>query len=222
MNTGFGPNPTAFGHVASAHLARWSALIHYTAEEWGIAGEYDQGHNPFPGASLFSGNGPSVFFTPPASASTAGGTTSPYGVQYYNFSAMTAALLGNSRTVQQGFDFFGHLHIPNTPFRLIGLFQLFQPNTKVDDDPLDFYRYMVGVEWQINEFVRLAVDTQNLSFYQGQSPFSTNYANSFADVFIPVKNTSKAGATPFAPPRSITNPVPRDTHAMELNLEFAF
>jgi hypothetical protein len=223
VNTGFGPNSSAFGHVASAHLDRWALLLHYTAEQWGLAAEYDQGHNSFPGANLFSGNGPSVFFTPPATASTAGGTTSPYSVQYYNFSALTAALLGNSRTVQQGFDVFGHLHIPETPFRLIGLFQFFQPNTHVDHDPLDFYRYMVGVEWQINEFVRLAIETQNLQFYEGQQPFSTAYANHFADVFVPVKNTGTGGAAhPFLPPKAVTDPVPRDTHAIELNLEFAF
>lgn len=223
LNSGFGPAPNAFGHVANAHLDRWAALVHYTAEQWGIAAEYDQGRNSFPGANLFTGNGPSVFFTPPATASTSGGTTSPYSVQYYNFSALTAALLGNSRTVQQGFDVFGHLHIPETPFRLIGLFQFFEPNTKVDHDPLDFYRYMVGVEWQINEFVRLAIDTQNLQFYEGQQPFSTAYANHFADVFVPVKNTNTGGAAhPFLPPKAVGDPSPRDTHAFELNLEFAF
>ena len=221
INTGFGPAPSAFGHVANAHLTRWAALVHYTAEQWGIAAEYDQGHNSFPGANLFSGNGPSVFFTPPATASTTGGTTNPYTVPYYNFSALTAALLGNSRTVQQGFDVFGHLHIPETPFRLIGLFQFFEPNTKVNRDPLDFYRYMVGLEWQINEFVRLAIDTQNLSFYEGNQPFSTAYANHFADVFVPVKNTAPGGK-PFAPPKAVGDPAPRDTHAIELNLEFAF
>ena len=68
FTTGFGPNPSAFGRVASAHLDRWAALLHYTAEQWGIAFEYDQGHNAFPGANLFSGSGPTVFFTPPAAA----------------------------------------------------------------------------------------------------------------------------------------------------------
>ena len=221
VNTGFGPNPSAFGHVANAHLTRWAVLVHYTAEQWGIGAEYDQGHNAFPGSNLFSGNGPSVFFTPPASASTAGGTSNPYTTPYYNFSALTAALLGNSRTVQQGFDIFGHVHIPETPFRLIGLFQFFQPNTKVDRDPLDFYRYMIGIEWQINEFIRLALDTQNLDFYHGQEPFSAAYANQFAEVFLPVKKTSAPVGT-FAPPKSVADPVPRDTHAVELNLEFAF
>lgn len=143
---------------------------------------------------------------------------------YYNFSALTAALLNNSRTVQRGFDVFGHVHLPYTPFRLIGLFQWFEPNAKVDRDPLDFYRYMVGVEWQINEFVRLAVDTQNLNFYHGQEPFPTAYANTFGDVFLPIKNTSTASGAPktFPAPKTVTDPVPRDTHAIELNLEFAF
>jgi hypothetical protein len=222
LNTGFGPNPSAFGHVANAHLTRWAAILHYTAEEWGIAGEYDQGHNSFPGANLFTGNGPTVFFTPPAAASPSGGTANPYTVPYYNFSALTAALLGNSRTVQRGFDVFGHYHIPETPLRLIGLFQWFEPNSKVNRDPLDFYRYMVGVEWQINEFVRLAIDTQNLNFYQSQEPFSTAYANTFGNVFLPIKNTTSKTSPSFQPPKTVTNAVPRDTHAIELNLEFAF
>jgi hypothetical protein len=83
---------------------------------------------------------------------------------------------------------------------------------------------MVGVEWQINEFVRLAIDTQNLQFYQGQQPFSTAYANHFADVFLPVPDTKSCaakGAT-FKPPSAVGDPCPRDTHAIELNLEFAF
>lgn len=222
VNTGFGPNPSAFGHVASAHLDRWAAIVHYTAETWGIVGEYDQGHNAFPGAKLFTGNAPTVFFTPPASASVAGGTTNPYAVQYYNFSAMTAALLGNSRTVQQGFDIFGHVHVPHTPLRMIGLFQWFEPNSKVNRNPLDFYRYMEGVEWQVNEFIRVAVETQSLSYYHSQQPFSTAYANQFAKVFVPVKNTGSTGPATFAPPAAIADPVPRATHTIELNLEFAF
>ncbi|HLI79433.1 MAG TPA: hypothetical protein VKV03_05590, partial [Candidatus Binataceae bacterium] len=76
--------------------------------------------------------------------------------------------------------------------------------------------------WQINEFVRLAVDTQNLQFYHDQTPFSTTYANSFADVFLPIKNTTSATAPKFQPPKNINQPVPRDTHAVEVNLEFAF
>jgi hypothetical protein len=220
LNSGFGPSSSTFGHVGNAHLTRWSALLHYTAETWGIAAEYDQGHNAFAASNLFSGNGPSVFFTPPASASSAGGTTSPYGVPYYNFSALSAALLNNSRTVQQGFDVFGHVQIPETPLRVIGLFQFMQPNTHVDVNPFDFYRYMIGVEWQVNEFIRIAVDTQNLNFYHDQTPFSTAYANKFGDVFIPVTHTGSA--TKFAPPKTVADPVPRDTHAIELNLEFAF
>ncbi len=134
---------------------------------------------------------------------------------------MTQALLGNTRTVQQGFDFFGHVHIPQTRFTLIGLFQLFQPNTHVDADPLDFMRYMVGVEYRFNEFVRIAVDTQNTLFYQSQNPFPTAEANHFAKLFVPIKNTN-AGGAPFQPPSHITDPVPRDTHSIMANLEFTF
>jgi hypothetical protein len=83
---------------------------------------------------------------------------------------------------------------------------------------------MVGVEWQINEFVRLAIDTQNLNFYHGQEGFSTVYANTFGDVFLPIKDTSTAKGAPktFGAPSVVNDPVPRDTHAIELNLEFAF
>jgi hypothetical protein len=221
VNSGFGPCSTCFGHVNNSHLMRLAALLHYTTEEWGIAGEYDQGHNAFNGSNLFSASGPSVFFTPPATASAAGGTSSTYSVQYYNFSAMTAALQNNSRTVQQGFDFFGHVHIPETRFTLLGLFQYFQPNTHVNTNPLDFMRYMVGVEYRFNEFVRLAVDTQDTLFFHSQTPFPTSEANHFAKLFVPIKNTN-AGGAPFQPPTSIIDPVPRDTHSVQLNLEFSF
>lgn len=225
VNTGFGPNPNAFGHVNNAHLTRFAALLHYDSEEWMLAGEWDYGHNAFPGTSLFSSNGPTVFFTPPTFTFPGGvpsAASNPYTVPYYNFSAMTAALLNNSRTVQQGFDFFGRLHIPNTRFSLFGMFQFFQPNTKVNLNPLDFQRWVGGVQYQANEFVRIALDTQNLLYFRDQTPFSTAYANTFGDVFLPVANTGKTGPKTFTPPTNINQPVPRDVHIVELNLEFNF
>ncbi len=70
--------------------------------------------------------------------------------------------------------------------------------------------------------LRLAVDTQNLQFYHSQDPFSTAYANHFANVFLPVPNTKTGKGAVFSPPTNISDPVPRDTHAVEVNLEFAF
>ena len=81
-------------------------------------------------------------------------------------------------------------------------------------------RYMLGVEYRFNEFVRIAVDTQNTLFYHSQNPFPTSEANHFAKLFVPVPHTGTT--TKFDPPTSITDPVPRDTHAVEINLEFSF
>ena len=61
-----------------------------------------------------------------------------------------------------------------------------------------------------------------LQFYHDQTPFSTAYANSFADVFLPVPNTKTGKGATFNPPKTVTDPVPRDTHVLEVNLEFAF
>src|SRR5579863_565676 len=40
------------------HLARAAALASYTAETWGLIGEWDYGHNAFSAGNLFSGSGP--------------------------------------------------------------------------------------------------------------------------------------------------------------------
>ena len=226
--TGFGANPNAFGRENDAHLTRVATILHYDTENWSFGGEWDYGHNAFPAANLFSSNGPSVFFTPPSFTFPGGVPTAaanPYTTPYYNFAAMTAAFQNNSRTVQQGFDFFGRYHLPDTKFTAFGLFQYFQPNTKVDHNPLDFYRYVAGVQYQVNEFVRIALDTQDLQFFHGQDPISTKYANSFGKVFVPVANSNagkKGQPATFLPPSFVSDPVPRDTHELELSFEFSY
>jgi hypothetical protein len=42
------------------------------------------------------------------------------------------------------------------------------PNTQFGKDPLDFYRWVFGISYQYNEYLRFAIDSQNLSFYHSQ------------------------------------------------------
>ena len=81
-------------------------------------------------------------------------------------------MFNNGRAVEQGYDVFGHLHIPNTPFTLFGMFEWFQPNTKVNLNPFDFQRWIAGISYQYNEFLRFSINTQNLSYYHNNFAFS--------------------------------------------------
>jgi hypothetical protein len=105
----------------------------------------------------------------------------------------------------------GHYHIPRTPFTLFGLFQWFQPNTKVNLNPLDFQRWVGGISYQYNEYLRFAIDSQNLLFYHAQTNVSEDAVNAFAPVF----KTPTHGAL-------IADAVPRDSHAFFLNMEFNY
>ena len=67
-----------------------------------------------------------------------------------------------------GWDFLGHVDIPHTPFTAFGEWQQFLPNTRVGHNPLDFERYDLGVQWLINKYLRIAVDTQAIQYYQKQ------------------------------------------------------
>ena len=40
-------------------------------------------------------------------------------------------------------------------------------NTKFTD-PLDFYRWVFGISYQYNEYLRFAIDSQNISYYHSQ------------------------------------------------------
>jgi hypothetical protein len=186
---------TSLLNAKTGHIMRAAAMLHYTAENWGLIAEYDFGHNAFTGGNLFSSSGPADYF----------GTAT---TSYSGFSKMTTAFLENGSAVERGLDFMGHYHIPTTPFTLFGLFEWFQPNTKVDNDPLDFQRWVAGVSYQYNEYLRFAIDSQNLMFYHSQRSIPESYVNSFAPVF--------AGPTTG---KSVTDAVPRDTHAFFINME---
>jgi len=173
------------------HIARAAALAHYTAETWGIVGEWDYGHNAFSSSNLYSGSGPAdaIGIT----------TTGPSSFTAWN--KMVGGIL-NTQSVQMGWDFMGHLDIPHTPFTLFGLFQQILPNTRITENPLDFQRYDLGVQWLINKYLRVAADAQAIQYYHSQFTFpKTNEGTAIAE-------------TPDA--------VPRDTHAFFLNLEFRY
>ena len=182
-----------FKNTSCAHLARAAALVHYTAESWGVIGEWDYGHNAFTPGNLFSGSGPSDAIGVPS--------TGPSNFVAYN--KMVGNIL-NTQSVQMGADLLGHWDIPHTPFTAFGLLQWFQPNTRVNKDPLDFTRYDLGVQWLINKYVRVAFDSQAIQYYHSQFTFPAAH----------VPGQGFTPATKFA--------VPRDTHAFFLNLEFRY
>jgi hypothetical protein len=221
-----------------AHIQRIAALLHYTAYNWGIAGEYDAGTNAFAASNLWSGSGPAdAFGFPTGKAITSGtfagntcgnGSTTIVGgkiVQpcypllhtYGPQTAAQTAILNNGQSDQQGFDFFGHFHIPETPVTLFGMFQWLQPNTNFASNPLDFYRWIFGVSYQYNEYLRFAIDSQNISYYHSQQsipiatlkPFGYSPGGTFNGQTLP-----KTG--------SIPDMVQRDTHSIFANVEFSY
>jgi hypothetical protein len=181
--------PAPFFNAPKAHITRMSGLVHYNTEWWGLAFEYDQGHNAFTSGNLFS-------------------AVTPTG-KYAANGTLAGALLNNGRAVEQGYDIFGHLHIPNTPLTLFGMFEWWQPNTHVDVNPFDFQRWIAGVSYQYNEFLRFSINTQNLSYYHENFAFSHAYANTFAKGAFPATGT-------------VPNAVFRDGHSLFLNLEFNY
>lgn len=214
-----------------AHITRIAALLHYTAEQWGVAGEFDYGNNAFSAANLFSGSGPSDEFGTasgtqygPKTAKTFYGNSCSSSALCYNpysgFGAQTGAwnaLLNNGQSRQIGMDIFGHYHIPDTAFTLFGMFQWFQPNDKVNPDPLDFQRFIAGLSYQYNEYLRFAVDSQNVLFYHNQQAESVPWLEQFN--YVPGSKLNsillpKTGTIPFL--------VPRDTHSIFANVEFAY
>lgn len=176
--------PDTSGTGGGTQTWRDAFLVHYTGDHWGIAAEYDIGKNALTPTQLFSGAGPL-----PTSSFKA-------------FNTMATDIL-NNQSDQRGYDFFGHVDIPRTPFTLFGMFQAFQPNTKVQKNPLDFYRWVAGIDYRINNYFRVAVDSQNITYYHSQFTFP---GQTLGGTVVPV--------TPFA--------VPRDTHAFMLNIEFKY
>jgi hypothetical protein len=170
-------------------IYRMAYLIHYETEQFGLAFEYDLGKNAFSSGNFFSGSGPPQEF----------GIAGP--PQYTAWTAMMNGILNTGNSRQEGFDWFGRYHIPKTPFTFFGMYEWFLPNTRIQTDPIDFQRYIVGIAYQYNEYLRFALDTQNLMFYHSQFTFPAN---------------------PSAGIPTTTNAVPRDSHSFWLNVEFNY
>ena len=97
------------------------------------------------------------------------------------------------------------------------MFQWLMPNDNVNEDPLDFMRFVAGISYQYNEYLRFALDSQNLLFYHDQFSVPISYAKNFNYAAGGTLNGRKLPAT-----GSIPNTVPLDTHAIFLNIEFAY
>ena len=183
------PNKTPDSGTIATHISRAAALLHYTTDWWGIAGEYDQGHNAFTSSNFFAGSGPADQF---------GLGVTPYA----GFDAMVKALQDNDHTDQQGVDVFGHVDIPTTPFSVFGMYQWFLPNTQVSKNPLDFNRFVLGVAYKYNSYLRFALNTQYLGFYHPQFTFPASKQ--------------------FGLKSAVPNAVPNDILAVFMNVEFNY
>jgi hypothetical protein len=227
--------------ATNARFERIAALLHYSAPLWNIAGEFDYGANAFSLSNLFSGSGTSDAFGTPSgpaiSSSTSGfnqfltgapatgkgscSTTTPCYNSYASWGPQTAvwqALLQNGRERSIGADFFGHFNIPYTKLSVFGMFEWFMPNDNINPDPLDFQRFIVGVSYQYNEYLRFAIDSQNLSFYHNQFGFPVATAESFN--YVP--GVLNGRQLPSVKTYTIPNLVPSDTHSIFANVEFAY
>ncbi len=188
-----------------AEIERLAEIIHYTADTWGIAFEYDWGRNAWTPGNMFSGSGPAEAFglVP----------TVPALVESQTLWANLAnALQNNGRTFQQGFNLFGHVLLGDTPFTLFGWLEWWLANTAVPVNPFDFYRVVVGISYQVNEYVRIAIDYQGIIYYHKQFNFPVSEAQRFGFV-LP---SQYAGVT------QISKVVPDSIDCIMMNLEYAF
>jgi hypothetical protein len=213
----------------NAHFTRMAAILSYATEEWNALGEFDYGQNAFTVGTLFRGSGPQDAFgtptgTPVTPGPFAGNTTCTAAVPCYplanTYGPQTAAyqaILGNGRAREIGVDFLGHYYIPGTKLTAFGMFQWFMPNDNLSKNPLDFQRFVVGLSYQYNEYLRFALDSQNLLFYHDQFSLPTSYLSKFN--YVP---GGKFNGWLLPKTGSIPNLVPLDTHAIFLNMEFAY
>jgi len=180
-------------------ITRVAALVHYTTKsnDYGIAAEYDYGRNAFSSGNLFSGSGP-------ADAFGLGPT------QYAPFNSLTGALLGGTHTNQRGFDFFGHARIAKSPYYLFGMFEQFNPNTNVSNNPLDFRTVIGGISYKYGKYWQFALDSQNVIYSHKQFTFPASQ--------LALYSTSLAASNP----NGIPNAVPDSSNAIFFNVLFNY
>jgi uncharacterized coiled-coil protein SlyX len=195
----YGYNNAAPDTNSQTPVVRAAALVHYQSPHNGgqIAFEYDYGRNAFSTGNLFGGSAPLDL--------VGLGTT-----QYAGMSKLASAILAGRSTKQQSFDVFGHINIPNSKVALFGLYQFFQPNTNIPDDPLDFHRLVAGISYRVNKNVRLAIDSQDVLYKHSQFIYPAATLATF--------NPALAAANPGG----IANAVPPSVKALFLNMEFTF
>ena len=237
--------PTAL-KASDAHIERIAALVHYSQPLWNLVGEFDYGQNAFSLANLFSGagttdafgtaSGPSISGNtlgdqrltgaPPTGklscSSTANSPPTPCYNAFASFGPQTAvyrAILQNGRERNIGVDFFGHFNIPNTKLSVFGMFQWFMPNDNIAENPLDFQRFVAGIAYQYNEYLRFAIDSQNFSFYHNQFGIPVGTAEGFN---YSASSSFNGRQLPSVKSYVITNLVPQDTHSIFANVEFAY
>ena len=189
----------------NARIERLAEIVHYTADNWGLAFEYDWGKNAWTPGNQYSGSGPAEIFgetpsLPPAAT-----------LNQEAFANLASALLNNGRTTQQAFNLFGHYHIPDTKFTLFGWINQFNTNTDVNNNPFDWQRYVVGIAYQYNEYLRFAIDEQAILYYQNQYNFPVSYAKQFN--FVAPKGFKG---------KTIPNVVLPDMHTTMVNIEYMF
>ncbi|MGH7814207.1 MAG: hypothetical protein ACREQI_09420 [Candidatus Binataceae bacterium] len=200
------PNKAPDGQVpgsaaAYAHIMRFAGFLYYNSNDrdfdglfkglkWGLIGEADYGQNAFSSGNLYSGSGP---------ADVISGTTTPF----HAWNTMAGKLLGTGQTTQLGWDVLGHVDIPNTPFTVFGLWQSFMPNLQPSEDPLDYHRYDLGIQYLIDKNLRIALTGQGIDYYHSQFTFPATMLGSTS---VP----------------ATANAVPRDTHAFFLNFQFSY
>jgi hypothetical protein len=224
----------------NAHYERIAALLHYSQPLWNLAGEFDYGQNAVSLGNMFSGSGPSDAFGIPSgpaisnnnthsqlltgaplTGSLSCSSTTPCYNAFGSYGPQTAvyrAILQNGRARNMGLDFFGHFNIPYTKFSVFGMFQQFLPNDNIAKDPLDFQRFVVGVSYQFNEYLRFAIDSQNISYYHSQFGIPVGAAEKFGYT----TSAFNGRQVPSLKNYVIPNLVPSDTHSVFANVEFAY
>ncbi len=136
-------------------LYRTAFMAHYSSPHFALLGEYDYGKNAFSTGNMFSGSGPLA--------------ADPI---YGQLASEAGTILANG-SQQRGFDFLGHVDIPHSPFSLFGLYEYFQPNINVSNDPLDFQRVVAGIGYKYDKHLEFAIDSQNLLYTHSQGTYNS-------------------------------------------------
>lgn len=131
-------------------IKRVAGLAHYSGKHVGLAFEFDQTRNENNFNNFFSASGPNA-------KNPDGSDNADYVV--YNKQVLVPTASG------RGYAAFGHVDIGDTPFSAFGMWHRWYPNTDLNSNPLDFDRFVGGVAYRVNDWLRVAVDSQNLVYF---------------------------------------------------------